>query len=64
MIVELSTLDMILIQHALGYYAAVEGFNHNKDLARDMREVKDRLRLQELQAKHATSRTDAIAQRA
>jgi hypothetical protein len=62
MTLELSTLDVILIQHALGYYAAVGGFNHNKDLARDMREVKDKLRLQQLQAKHATSRTDATRQ--
>ena len=58
--IELSTLDIILIQHALGFYAAQEGFCHNKDLAGDMRQVKDRLRLQELQAKHATNRTDAI----
>lgn len=47
---DLTTIDVLLIQHALGYYAGLEGYQRNAALAVDMKAVKERIRISEKRA--------------
>ena len=40
---ELSTLENLLIRHALGCYAGKPGYRKNKNLKNDMRDIQQKL---------------------